>query len=85
MPKVVNIFIKYMDVIPVSRDKIIKIFLEMLKNFRNDFLPFLPMVLLTITSCQIPLVDCLNEFRNVLKRGEEVEQLSHMKGKGRIV
>ena len=84
MPKVINILIKYMDVIPVSRDKIVKIFLEMLKNFRNDFLPFLPMVLRTIKSSKLPLVDCLNEFRNVLERDEEVEQLNRMKGKERF-
>ena len=64
MPRVISILLKYMEVIPSSRDKIMKIFLDMMNNFRNNFLTFFPLVMRTAKSCGIPQLEYFNSFKN---------------------
>ena len=83
MPKVITILIKYMDVIPVSRERIIQLFLEMLKNFRKEFLSFFPMILRSVKECEGSNLDYLNLFKSELDKNELLEQIAKFKGKER--
>ena len=83
MPKVITILIKYMDVIPITREKIIQLFLEMLKNFKKEFLSFFPMILRSIKECEGSNLEYLNMFKNELDRNELIELIEKFKVKER--
>lgn len=83
MPRVISILLKYMEVIPSSRDKIMKIFLDMMNNFRNNFLTFFPLVMRTAKSCGIPQLEYFNSFKNILEKNEIIEQINHYQPRNR--
>ena len=77
MPKVISILLKYMEVIPSSREKIMKIFLLMMNNFKNIFLTFFPLVVRTSKAIGIPQLQFFNAFKKALERDEIIELINN--------
>ena len=81
MPKVINILLRYLETIPPSKDKIMKIFLKMFVHFRNNFLTYFPFILRVTKSLRISTLEYFNDFKKIIEKDDILEMLTQEKKK----
>ena len=76
MPKIINLLLRYLETIPPSKDKVIKIFIKMFLNFRNNFLTYFPFILRVIKSIGISTLEYFHDFKKILEKDDLLEMLT---------
>ena len=68
MERIINTLCSFMEAEPSLQQNIIKIFLKMLYNFKEEFLFFFPYIINFLKKISIPSLTIFNEFRSGLEK-----------------